>query len=135
MNDKQRFFTLGIGDRRRIGYLVAILSIVNIIQFAIAPAGTVLSRGGGIVLNALCVFWSVRPESAPRFWFGLLFYVWWIAAIFEGREVLRALGHGSEATFASLLAVLNLVLLAFLAMPLWRFYKASVSGGTSAAIE
>ena len=125
VNDKEKFFALGIGDRRRIGYLVAIISVIHIIQFAVAPPSTVLSRWAGIVLNALGVFWSVRPENALRFWFGLLPYVWWIAAIFDGMEVLRALKQGSEATFASLLVVLNLLLLPFLAMPLLRFYKAS----------
>jgi len=127
VNDKERFFTLGIRDRRRIGYLVPIISVVHIIQFAVAPPSTVLSRWGGIVLNALGAFWSVRPENAPRFWFGLLPYVWWIGAIFDGMEVFRALKQGSEATLASLLAGLNLLLLPFLAMPLLRFHKASFS--------
>ena len=125
MNDKQRFFALGIGDRRRIGNLVASISVVHIIQFAVAPPGTVLSRWGGIVLNAIAVFWSVRPESAPRFWFGLLPYVWCIAAIFDSMEVFRAVQHGRVATFATLLAGVNVLSLPFLAVPLLRFYKSS----------
>jgi hypothetical protein len=83
VNDKQRFFALEIGDRRRISYLVASISVVHIIQFAIAPPGTVLSRWSGIALNAIAVLWSVRPHSAPSFWFGWLPYIWCITAIFD----------------------------------------------------
>lgn len=125
VNDKQRFFALEIGDRRRISFLVAGISVVHIIQFAIAPPGTALSRGSGIALNALAVFWSVRPHRAPGFWFGLLPYIWCIAAIFDGMALFRALQDGRAETSVALLAGVNVLLLPFLALPLVRFYKAS----------
>jgi hypothetical protein len=125
VNDKQRFFALEIGDRRRISYLVACISVVHIIQFAIAPPGAVLSRWSGIALNAIAVLWSVRPQSAPGFWFGLLPYIWCIAAIFDGMEIFRALEYGRAETFVALLAGVNVLSLPFLALPLLRFYKAS----------
>ena len=132
MNDKQRFFTLAIGDRRRIGYLVAGIGLVHIVQFTVAPPGTVLSRWSGIVLNALGVFWSIRPEAAPRLWFGILPYVWWIAAIFDGMQLLNAVTQERLATSVALLSGLNVSLLPFLAMPLLRFHRLGRSAKTSA---
>jgi hypothetical protein len=125
VNEKQRFFDLGLGDRRRIGYLVGIISVVHIIQFAVDPPAAGLSRWSGIVLNSLAALWSVRPESAPRFWFGLLPYIWCITAIFDSMEMFRALQQGRVAAFATFLAGVAVLCSIFLAPPLLRLYKAS----------
>jgi hypothetical protein len=124
LTDKQRFFALGVNDRRRIGYLVAGMAVVHIAQFWVTPADAVISRWGGIAVNVLALVWSLRPDRAPSFWFALLPYAWFIAAMFEGWEVVRGLQE-SRLSISEALSAVNLLMLPFLAGPLWRFYKLS----------
>jgi hypothetical protein len=122
MTDKQRFFALAIKDRRRIAYLVGGICVVQIVQFLIAPSDRLLSRWGGIALNVLVAYWSIRPQRAPEFWFAWFPYLWFIPAIFESREVIRAV-QLRAATPMVVMDVANLLLLVFLAVPLSRFYR------------
>ena len=132
MTDKEKFFALGVNDRRRIGYLAACVAIVHIVQFWIVPADAVISRWGGVAGNAVALVWSLRPGLAPNFWFASLPYAWWIAAIFDGREVVRVL-QGSRLSTSEALSALSVVILPFLAAPLLRFYRLSKGVKATAA--
>jgi len=122
-NDKQKFLALPIADRRRIGYLVAGICAVNVVQFYIAPPGTVIGRWAAMAGNALGVFWSVSPEHAPRFWFGLLPIGWWVSAIFDGLQVVRAIQQGRMTTPLAISSAVIVLLLLFVAPTLLRFYR------------
>jgi len=73
--------------------------------------------------NALGVFWSVSPEHAPRFWFGLLPIGWWVGAIFDGLQVVRAIQQGRMTTPLAISSAVIVLLLLFVAPPLLRFYR------------
>ena len=126
MTDKQRFFLLPINDRRRVASLVVAICAVQIVQFLFSPSDRLISRWGGIALNVLAAYWGVRPQRAPEFWFAWFPYLWFIPAIFEGREVFRAVELGT-VTPMTLLNGVNLMLLLLLALPLLRFYRLSTS--------
>jgi len=135
MTEKEKFFALAATDRRRIGYLVATLCIVSAVQFLIAPPGSLVSRWGGIALNVLGVFWSLRPDRAPLFYFKLLPYVWWITALFDGLALIRAVQEGRIATPTSGLTAFSVLALALLAGPLLRLYRQGSKGRTDSAAE
>lgn len=130
---KQSFFELDLSDRRRIGYLVAVVSVIHIAQFWSVPPETVLSRWGGIAANAIAVFWSLRPDLAPNFWFGLLPYGLLFTAFFDGSQVIRVLRDGWIATPAAILSAINVSLLPFLARPLLRFHRLSRTASAPAS--
>ena len=125
MTSKQAFLALTLGDRRRIGYLVAGISIINIVQFLIAPPGTTVGRWGAIAGNALVMYWSVRPERAPGIWFTLLPYGWWIAAIIDGMAVGRGLLRGQKIDATLVLSAMVVLMLPFLGGPLLRLHRLS----------
>jgi hypothetical protein len=129
LTHKEKFFLLTTDDRRRIGRLIAGISIVHVLQFLVHAPRTAIGTWGGIVGNALALYWCLAPSGAPNFWFGLLPYAWWIAALFDGFEAWRAISGSEISSLRFILSVANLAILPFLAGPLIRLHRITQGGG------
>jgi hypothetical protein len=135
LTHKERFFLLAEADRRRIGRLVAAVSVVHVVQFLFLAPTTGIGAWGGIVGNLVALYWCLAPGSAPNFWFGLLPYVWWIAALFDGLGAWRAISGSESSSVGFVLSVANLAILPFLAGPLIRLHRISQGGGQTSDDE
>jgi hypothetical protein len=129
LTHKERFFVLAEADRRRVGWLVAGISLVHVLQFLVVTQSTTLGTWGGIAVNLLALYWCWAPAGAPNFWYGLLPYCWWIAAIFDGLEAWRAVSGSESSTARFILSAANLAVLPFLAGPLIRFHRIPRAAG------
>lgn len=129
MTHKEKFFRLAESDRRRIGWLVAGIAAVNVLQFLFVEASRGVGAWGGIAANILVLYCCLAPGRAPNFWFGLLPYVWWITAVFDGLEAWRAIFGSESSSVKFILSVAKLTVLPFLAGPLIRFHRLSQGGG------
>jgi hypothetical protein len=105
------------------------MSVIHVLQFLVLAPRTAIGTWGGIAGNALVFYWCVAPGGAPNFWFELLPYGWWIAALFDGFEAWHAMSGAESSSVRFILSAVNLAILSFLAGPLIRLQRVSQGGG------